>query len=115
MMFYCPNCKKLELGKVSYSEKEYIASNCRDGWGYPLHYVICKECNYPLSTVMYTPTVAEKDEDEIQGLKYVIEGYQNGMFQNKKDMLLWMKNRYKNSNRPNSIQVINACDKYLNE
>lgn len=113
MIFYCPNCKKLEVGKISYTEKDFIFTNMRDGYGLMLHNVICKECGYPLSAVVCTNKASEKDQDGVEYYRYVIEGYQDGSFATKEEMLSFIKRIHEESNRYNKEQVIDACNKFL--
>jgi hypothetical protein len=114
MIFYCPNCSELEYPKVSYTDKDIIFNNCRDGYGLMIHNVICKKCSYPLSAFMYCG-----DDHAIEYYKTLITGYQNGYYESKENMLKLIKSRYEKTSRTNVLQVINAsqvikyCDMFL--
>jgi hypothetical protein len=109
MIFYCPHCKTLEIGKTtSYTNKDTIANNCRDGYGLGLHYVVCKNCSYPLSAIVFE---SREDEDIVWYFKTIIEDYQNGNFAKKDDMLNWIKKIYEYRNQ----EIVDICDKFLND
>lgn len=105
-LFYCPNCKKIEIGNISYVEKDTIAINPRDGYGRMFRYVICKECDYPLSAIV--PAINTKDKEEVEYYKSVITAYQNGEYATKEEMLNWIKKRHKQG-----YDAFCACNKFL--
>jgi hypothetical protein len=113
-MFYCPHCKKIEVNEEkSYGEKDIIFNNSRDGYGLMLHYVICKECEYPLSAVVKDYKIKERELDGIWYWQTIITNYQDGTFASKNNMLKLIKQKYETSDRWNKQQVINACNKFL--
>lgn len=105
-LFYCPNCKDIELGSIRYKDKDIIFNNPRDGYGLMLHYVVCKNCSYPLSAFV---NIKNDAEDEINYYKSVIEAYQNGGYATKKDMINILKNIYQKG-----YDVITACNIFVN-
>jgi hypothetical protein len=74
-----------------------------------LHYVVCKECSYPLSAIV---AVGDCEKDEILYYKNIIDDYQNGVFAKKEDMLNWIKDKYERGRIKNQ-EIVDICDKFL--
>jgi hypothetical protein len=108
-MFYCPNCKTLETKDISYTEREYIFTNCRDGYGSFIHNVICKTCNYPLAGIVYVRN--KIDEGDIDYYKSVMTAYQNGEFAEKNDMLQAIEDRYQ-ERVDSALKIVNFCKQF---
>lgn len=104
-LFYCPNCNETEIGKITYNEKDIIYNNCRGGYGLMLHYVICRNCGYPLAAYVNNN---RNDTGEIVYYKSVIKAYQNGEYATKEEMLKKLKKTHLKG-----YSVVAACNKFL--
>jgi len=104
-LFYCPNCKEIEIDKITYNEKNIIYNNYRDGYGLILHCVICKVCGYPLATYV---NIKNNNKDEIEYYKSVIESYQNGEYETKENMLKEIKKIHMEN-----YNIVSTCNKFI--
>lgn len=92
-IFYCPECKKLEIN-FEFDERKQREQitwvNSRDGWGRPICHIVCPHCGYELSGYMFVLGMIKNDDDKediIQYVKYTIEGYSDGSYCDTKKLL----------------------------
>lgn len=101
-VFYCPQCKKLEIN-FEFDEKKdrnkITYMNPRDGYGRPITHIICPSCGYELSGFVNTMGQVKQKEDESEIIEYyksVIEGYSDGSFCDSEKLLELIRNRMVN-------------------
>ena len=118
-MFYCPNCKKevIDRDDIMHSNHDIVLRNLRDGTGRPLYHVICENCSYPLSAIVYLPKDVHKED--IEYYKSIITDYQNGHYEKKNNMLNKIIENHKKmisfnmENIKEYEKIIGSCNSFL--
>ena len=75
-IFHCPSCSMTDIDfhfkDERHKQKVTTWMNIRDGWGFPIRHIICPNCGYVLSGVMYTK---ENDDESIWYIQQTINKY----------------------------------------